>query len=311
LSLAAANGNVEMVRYLVACGVEINASKGDSYYYTESPLASAIAFNNYEIASYLLSVGAQFYIPEDGWRMGTGTGPISDLDCAVVSGNIEMLSLLGDYAYPFNKDNGFFASMKAIGTGNLHFLSYFLGEGFDVNYQSDIGTLLSEACLNENFEAVKILDEYGADMNDAYAFETACEKGTFEIVRYMTERGMGAGSLVSGLGQAVFYGRFDIIKFLVEEGTEIDADCLNSAAVASYRILQYLIDHGANIDGCDAGGYTALMAAVWGQKTKCIKILLDAGADTSLKNNDGQTAYDIAKETNNKAIIKLLEKKQK
>ena len=43
------------------------------------------------------------------------------------------------------------------------------------------------------------------------------------------------------------------------------------------------------------------------QKTEAVKILLQLGADKSLRDNRGLTALMIAKENNFKEIIKLLE----
>lgn len=60
------------------------------------------------------------------------------------------------------------------------------------------------------------------------------------------------------------------------------------------------------IDSKNELGKTALMyASEFGEKEQ-VQLLLDAGADKSLKSSEGNKAYDYAKEWNHKAVMKLL-----
>ena len=54
-------------------------------------------------------------------------------------------------------------------------------------------------------------------------------------------------------------------------------------------------------------GITALMFAARDSTPEMVKLLLDYGADKSIKSTDGKTAYDYAVQFNNKDIIALLE----
>lgn len=60
------------------------------------------------------------------------------------------------------------------------------------------------------------------------------------------------------------------------------------------EILQRLLSLGFDINQQDNAGWTALThAAYWNNKNK-IKILLEHGINTTIKNDNGRTALDIA-----------------
>lgn len=62
----------------------------------------------------------------------------------------------------------------------------------------------------------------------------------------------------------------------------------------SAEVVTALIDGGADVDVADENGLTSLIrAAHWG-KLPVVKALLEAGADASLKTNDGRNARDVA-----------------
>ena len=55
------------------------------------------------------------------------------------------------------------------------------------------------------------------------------------------------------------------------------------------------------------GGHTALMYAVIVGDTTIVKLLLDYGCDTEIKNNQGRTALDLARQFDESYIVKILE----
>lgn len=85
---------------------------------------------------------------------------------------------------------------------------------------------------------------------------------------------------------------------------------------SSPEIINLLLDHGAHIDAAALWhGMTALMLAVMDLNVENVRLLLDRGADTTLVNDNGSTALDIAegmvapgKSKTLAAIIDLLKK---
>ena len=75
----------------------------------------------------------------------------------------------------------------------------------------------------------------------------------------------------------------------------------------SSNILDYLIQKGAKINYHNESGYTALMGAAENGQINNVKVLIKYNADTKLKNKEGFTALDFAKQKNNKEIIDILE----
>ena len=62
-------------------------------------------------------------------------------------------------------------------------------------------------------------------------------------------------------------------------------------------LCRFIRDNKVNIDATDPFGWTALMCAAKSGHKTCVTLLLREGADAKLKNNQGQTAMDIAKKS--------------
>jgi hypothetical protein len=63
---------------------------------------------------------------------------------------------------------------------------------------------------------------------------------------------------------------------------------------------------GAKVDVCDKYGGTSLMHACYRGYPEIVNILLERGANTKLKNNEGQTALDAAIDGENSEVLDIL-----
>ena len=63
-----------------------------------------------------------------------------------------------------------------------------------------------------------------------------------------------------------------------------------AAGKGQLSLLRRLIEAKANVNAQDSDGWTALHLAAGGGDADCSEILLRAGADTTIKNKDGETA---------------------
>ncbi|XP_061177552.1 protein phosphatase 1 regulatory subunit 12A-like isoform X7 [Saccostrea echinata] len=86
------------------------------------------------------------------------------------------------------------------------------------------------------------------------------------------------------------------------------ATALHVAAAKGYmKVINILLKAGADVNSQDYDGWTPLHAAAhWAQEEAC-KVLVDHMCDMQIKNNAGQTAYDVA----DSDILKLLEELEK
>jgi ankyrin repeat protein len=117
------------------------------------------------------------------------------------------------------------------------------------------------------------------------------------------------------LGLACFFGHFDIAEYLVKAGASVNALSHNSMKVAPIqsaaagrhpRIVRMLLEHGADPNIREQGGYTPLHAAAENGDEEMIRILLYGGADLTLTSNDGKTALDLALEGGHEKATLLL-----
>lgn len=99
----------------------------------------------------------------------------------------------------------------------------------------------------------------------------------------------------------------EIIQLFLKHGAKLDrVNKEGSTALhimarhrSSFECLQILLAHGANPNAQDNDGWTPLMNAVNHPQAMMLKDLIRSlaeNSDTSIKNNEGKTAYDIAKE---------------
>ncbi len=115
------------------------------------------------------------------------------------------------------------------------------------------------------------------------------------------------------------FGRADDIKILLERGASPNtSNDQGWAAVAiaadrtdaeGPKIVQVLVEGGANINVADKTGNYALINAARNNNSELVKYLISKGADYNVKDARGHSVLDIAKSTSNQAIISLIQQK--
>jgi ankyrin repeat protein len=117
------------------------------------------------------------------------------------------------------------------------------------------------------------------------------------------------------LGLACFFGHFDVAEYLVKAGASINSRSRNklkaapiqSATARGHRkIVKMLLDHSADPNIREQGGYTPLHAAAQNGDDEMIRVLLFGGADLSIASNNGKTALDLAMEAGHEKATLLL-----
>jgi Ankyrin repeats (many copies) len=77
-------------------------------------------------------------------------------------------------------------------------------------------------------------------------------------------------------------------------GADLTADLLAAAAKGDVPRIQYLLQHGANIESADKNGRTALMISAQHGHAAAVESLLAAGAKPDARDRSGLNAYEIA-----------------
>ena len=109
---------------------------------------------------------------------------------------------------------------------------------------------------------------------------------------------------------AAFKANQPAVEALLTKGAEINQPgwaALHYAATSGNNdIVQLLLDHFAYIDAESPNKTTPLMMAARSGHILTVKLLLEEGADATLKNDAGMTAIDFANKFNHKDIAEGL-----
>ena len=155
-------------------------------------------------------------------------------------------------------------------------------------------TALMKAVKSNDVSQVKELIRQGVNVSELDAngdapLVMAAYEGLSEIVRLLLEAGadvtaVDPGMKATALHAAAYAGRTEAAKLLIEYKVEIDKQ-------GPYN------------------GYTALHDAIWSGHVETAKVIIAAGANLSLKNNQGQTPLEFARARGNQELVALLEQK--
>ncbi len=117
-------------------------------------------------------------------------------------------------------------------------------------------------------------------------------------------------------------GRLEIVKYLVENGADVNAKSFNKItrgtaliyASSNNRVdvMNYLLDHGANInETTDPMEESSLFWTVAKGYAEGTELLLKRGIMVNLKNKKGETALDIGRKLNRTQLVNLIEQYKK
>lgn len=121
------------------------------------------------------------------------------------------------------------------------------------------------------------------------------------------------------LGLAVYFGRPDTARFLLEAGANPNTSSANQFKVrpihsaAAHRdpetsldLIRMLLDHHADPNVTQAGGWTPLHQAAAHGREAVARLLLDHGASLSVKSEDGRTPLEMARAKGHEGLEALL-----
>lgn len=162
---------------------------------------------------------------------------------------------------------------------------------------------LLESCKNKRYNTVRYLVENGANVNargknNTTALMIACEESfPLDIIQSLLDHGANPNDTDNNGDTALIRAclepiSLDIVKCLVEHKNGADVNiankkgaCVLFGAIKRPDVIQYLLDHGANVD-CIGNYCTPLMVACVFNEKRTVKCLLKAGANVFYTSND-------------------------
>ena len=194
----------------------------------------------------------------------------------------------------------------------------------DVNYADKYNyTALQAAVCDGATDSVQVLIDAGADINilnyDGHSLlHDACEFGSLEIVKILVSVGAGVrvtnGERHTCLHAAAEAGHTEIVRYLVSLP---DVD-VNQETVDSYTalhravmhverdVVQVLIDAGADIDIQNNEGRSPLLSACVEGTFDTVKMLVRAGAEVRATDDEGVTCLHYAARRRDTETVRYL-----
>ena len=201
----------------------------------------------------------------------------------------------------------------AVEKGSADEVAALLDDGVDADCRNSgyDETPLMQAATDGSLEVVKVLVRHGANLAP-----TGTYRGRFPLT-------LAAGN------KSARNSNLDMVKFLVESGADVNANCTEKGSSAylaveqigprnltplgaatitgNLPVAEYLLLHKAKVNGRDGSSYTALMWACVEGNPEIVKILLRHGADPKLTTDRGQNARSFAAGRNHKDVLALLD----
>ncbi|MFH2058964.1 MAG: ankyrin repeat domain-containing protein [Pseudomonadota bacterium] len=150
----------------------------------------------------------------------------------------------------------------------------------------------------------KILD---SDVNDMFL---ALYADDIKTVSQKLEQGIDVNAK-NDTGQTLLHAtqNIDMVKMLISKGANVNAiddDSMTPMFNKDIDLIKVLVEAGANITHRTQKGNTTVMWYAYSGYMEAIEHMISLGVDVNAKNQDGQTAYDIAETFGHFKLLKYL-----
>ena len=209
----------------------------------------------------------------------------------------------------------------------------FIGVGTD---QVDTQQELWETLESRDFKTAKKLLEQGANPSPVCAFHhrcqplaTAAENGDLELIKFLLENGADIDGYNAYYDVALIYAlsadQTEAAKLLIQSGANVNlpnafgmTPFIGVCMTGDIALAKLMIDNGAEVNrrflvqnsSAKPGQKNVypLEAAIKSGSAAMVSLLLEAGASTSAKTEDGQMIGEIGKKSENPDVKSLFQK---
>jgi ankyrin repeat protein len=305
LHFAAARGSADAVKALVEnTDADLETLVRDAEGRLEradAALHIAAKHNRAEVAAALVDAGAD--IEMHGWEGMTPLGTAAHYGSVATA---RMLLQRGAAHIPAGDSRNTPALTTAAASGQVKMLEILVEHGADVNRTDaswQIATALHAAAAGGHVEAARYLISQKAVV-DAPGYEkatplhTAAKEGTAAIVELLLASGADVNSRdasnYTALQKAA--GRKDnaVLRALVKGGAEIGYVLHEVLEHENVEAARMLIENGADLSLKNESGAQPLHIAVYEGLTEAVALLLKAGAPPEAVDTDGDTPLHLA-----------------
>jgi len=206
-------------------------------------------------------------------------------------------------------------------TGNFEILCMLKAKGAEPSKNSNS----CKGIQNDETNIVNInKSKDDTNIKENYIFVTIDNENVKEI-EYLIKSGININNVNpfgdSPLNYAIYKGNVDIINILLDFGNRIFLNKLNSRGETSIitiikskifkdkdkeRLIERLIEEGMDVNLVDRDGNSALMYAIYYGNLSLVKLLINNGASSNIKNNKNSTIINYIPIDNNKDILEYL-----
>ena len=295
LHLAAENGDVNIVTFLIEQGAEID--KQDNH--GNTPLMVATINEKVEVAKLLISKGANVKQSNfENFYMQNITPLSTAIRNALFAINLRTdIKMLEAFLPYLNDTNIARDAIKIHKTAHHTEIIDFL---IDNNIMSkDDFNPLNKSILIGNYDlALHIIKKYPRFIHiqgkNGFPLEIAVKIGTMEFALILIQNG------------ASFKEIEDFGKNLITMAIETELFSRIRSLENWDENIRTLINWGANINALDKSGFTALHHAIIKNDLTLIELLLNLNADPLIKKDDDLTPLVLANKLKNENVINLL-----
>jgi ankyrin repeat protein len=200
------------------------------------------------------------------------------------------------------------ALFTAVVYGQTDTARILISSGADLSEKDE--TLLAAVAFRSPLESIRLLLQSGANPNyvkhppraisgqpPLTPLQQAAAFGTLEAVKLLVENGADIAITPHALVSAVFRGRIETAQYLISQGADpnvLDPEG-NSLLFVALDTPTAMLRYPETLD-----------VDPWDHQLRLIQVLIENGADLNLRNRDGETLMQAAVRDHNRGLVRFI-----